>query len=232
MFGLFFLICNSFFFFFCLNNGDKGELSFGSVSSSFWLRWCRWWNWFFFYWTCCCYFDRFSWPNRRCRCTPVTPTGVKRSRTSASNVSNRFRPTTSWCSTSASTRVKNLIVAPIAIDVSSSSVTSSSTHDSIQVSHRFSSSSSFIIWRTREKKKINWSVDRADMGRENVRIVTSSILSPPPYDLGLQLWLSTGVFKDWTLVFVRQRERERQINNEWVHVCKAAVGLSLSLSLV
>ena len=32
---------------------------------------------------------------------------------------------------------------------------------------------------------------------------------PPPYDLGLQLWLSTGVFKDWTLVFVRQRERER-----------------------
>ena len=48
MFGLFFLICNSFFFFFCLNNGDKGELSFGSVSSSFWLRWCRWWNWFYF----------------------------------------------------------------------------------------------------------------------------------------------------------------------------------------
>lgn len=85
---------------------------------------------------------RFSWPSRRCRCTPGTPTGAKRSRTNASSVSSRFRPTTSWCSTSASTRAKNLIVALIAIAVSSSSVTSSNTLAFIQVS---SLSYSFLL---------------------------------------------------------------------------------------
>ena len=85
-------------------------------------------------WWRCSLSSRFSWPNRRCRCTPGTPTGAKRSRTSANSVSSRFHPTINWCSTSACTPVKNPTAVRIATDVSNSSATSSSTLASIPVS--------------------------------------------------------------------------------------------------
>lgn len=146
---------------------------------------------------------RFSWRNRRCRCTPATPTGAKRSRTSASSVSSRFRPTTSWSSTSASTRAKNPTAAPTATDASSSSATSSSTPASTQVSPGYSFYLFKIFFYNFQSIRMDWKYGpRPVIGSwescPNVRNGTSTILveveALPPLFLPPIEWMSLILF--------------------------------------
>lgn len=71
--------------------------------------------------------------------------------------------------------------------------------------------SRFLFYYFEEENQLENIVDRADMGRENVRIVTSSILSPSPLWVGSPVMaVSTGNLKiEYKFLLDRERETNK-----------------------